>query len=172
MDLKEGCVNWFWQTGLPLLEGDSGFSLRKKKSHFVPAVSEQFCCNSAFLRNWKNPNIQTIQLNKTSCSVFQYKIYSLWFWERYITLVIFIAYCIASSYCMNLCCDTSTSKCIRHTGNTYDTINPNYVNSSLMRHEAFPPIGLEPFCCNYTSARQPQAAPCHMFLDLGISRRG
>lgn len=60
-----------------------------------------------------------------------------------------IAYCIASSYSVNLCCDTSTFGCIRHTGNTYDTINLNYVNSSLMGHVAFPPTGLEPFLCGY-----------------------
>lgn len=61
-----------------------------------------------------------------------------------------IAYCIASSYTVNLCCDTSTFRCIRHTGNTYDTINLNYGNSSLMGHVAFPPTRLEPFLCRYT----------------------
>lgn len=73
-----------------------------------------------------------------------------------------IAYCIVSSYCVNLCCDTSTCRCIRHTGNSYDTINLSYVNSSLMGHVAFPPTGLEPFCCTHTVARQPRTALCYM----------
>lgn len=69
-----------------------------------------------------------------------------------------IAYCIASSYCVNLCCDTSTCRCIRHAGNTDDTTNPNYVNSSLMGHVASPPTGLEPSSCTYPVARQPWTA--------------
>lgn len=122
---------------------------------------------SIFIYKWKNPNresklkrLATITQDILQC----FSIVDLF------SLVLrtlhnpcnTIAYCIASSYCVNLCCDTSTCRCIRHAGNTYDTINPSYVNSSLMGHVAFPPTGLEPFCCGQA------ALDCTVLHTVGL----
>lgn len=60
MDLKEGCVNWFWQTGLPSLEGDLGIFIKEKNNQYFLSLPFQnnVAATSIFICKWKNPNIE------------------------------------------------------------------------------------------------------------------